>query len=172
MATTAAIDTTEASRGGDADTDSDVDTERTSAEMTARKAVLPKDLVFQLLSAGRRRKVLEHANEYEGEVTLDDVAERIAAAEQDTSVGQLAGDQRERVSVSLYQCHLPKLDDANVIDFDRTTGTIELRERAEQLFPYLSLDPFEAAQSDSKDEPTELGRLSALTIRLKNRVLT
>jgi len=52
-------------------------------------------------------------------------------------VQRLSSDQRKRVYIGLYQCHLPKMDDAGVIDFDKDRGEIVLRESAEQLREYL-----------------------------------
>jgi hypothetical protein len=101
---------------------------------------LPKDVVFGLLSAKRRRDVLTYLDESEGESTLGDLAEHIAAMENGIEPRQLSSKQRKRVYVALYQAHLPKMDDADVIDYDQARGSIELRPEAEQLLGYLDLD--------------------------------
>jgi len=44
------------------------------------------------------------------------------------------------VYVGLYPCHLPKMDDTNVIDFDGNRGTIALGDNAEQLYPFLDAE--------------------------------
>lgn len=123
---------------------------------------LPNDVVFGLLSAARRRSVLRHLKENDGGATIGEVAEHIGAAENGIEVHQLSSTQRKRTYVGLYQNHLPKLNDANVIDYDRARGTIELREGAEQLLPYLSLDSADAGEDESQVEfsaPTWLGAL-------------
>ena len=102
---------------------------------------LPKDVVFGLLSAKRRRDVLTYLDESGGESTLGDLAEHIAAMENGIEPRQLSSKQRKRVYVALYQAHLPKMDDADVIDYDQARGSIELRPEAEQLLGYLDLDP-------------------------------
>lgn len=107
-------------------------------------AKLPKDTIFDLLKVERRREVLKYLDTNGEETTLSDVAEHIAAKENGIEQGRLSSKQRKRVYVGLYQCHLPKMDDVDVIDFDQARGTIKLRSEAEQLFPYLYLDPEES----------------------------
>jgi hypothetical protein len=92
---------------------------------------------FELLKNRRRRDTLEYLLEHDGESTLSDLAEHIAALENDIEIAQLSSDQRKRVYIGLYQCHLPKMDGAGVIDFDKHRGTVVLREEARQLVPYL-----------------------------------
>lgn len=98
---------------------------------------LPLDEVFETLKNSRRRETLRYLRENGGETTLSDVAEHIAALENDTTVRAISSAQRKRVYVGLYQCHLPKMDDTDVIDFEQNRGTIELGPNAEQLYPYL-----------------------------------
>jgi hypothetical protein len=93
---------------------------------------------FELLKNSRRRETISYLLEHEGESTLSDLAEHIAALENGIEVVQLSSDQRKRVYIGLYQCHLPKLDKAGVIDFDKNRGTVLLKESvADQLVPYL-----------------------------------
>jgi DNA-binding transcriptional ArsR family regulator len=98
---------------------------------------LPLDQIFELLKNTRRRRVLKFLRENGGETTLSEVAEHIAALENDTTVKAINSAQRKRVYVGLYQCHLPKMDDADVVIFDKNRGTIELGPNVEQLEPYL-----------------------------------
>lgn len=98
---------------------------------------LPLDEVFEILKNSRRRETLRYLQENGGETTLSEVAEHIAALENDTTVRAISSTQRKRVYVGLYQCHLPKMDDTGVIDFEQNRGTIELGPNADQLYPYL-----------------------------------
>jgi hypothetical protein len=102
---------------------------------------LPKDVIFGLLSNERRRRVLTYLEETGGDATLSDIAEEIASNENDKSVTALSSGERKRVYVCLYQSHLPKMDDANVIEYNQPRGTVELRPEASQLLSYLDLDP-------------------------------
>ncbi|WP_233739995.1 DUF7344 domain-containing protein [Halovenus carboxidivorans] len=100
------------------------------------------DRVFGLLKNSRRRETLRYLYDNDGEASLSDVAEHIAAAENDTTPRAITSQQRKRVYVGLYQSHLPKMDDADVIEFEKNRGTIERGPNAGQLEPYLdSPDP-------------------------------
>lgn len=98
---------------------------------------LPLDQIFEILKNSRRRETLRYLYDNGGETTLSDVAEHIAALENDTTVKAISSAQRKRVYVGLYQCHLPKMDDMDVVDFDQNRGTIELGPNTDQLDPYL-----------------------------------
>jgi hypothetical protein len=54
--------------------------------------------------------------------------------------------------VALYQCHLPKMDDADVIDFDHSRGTVERGPNADQLYVYLSFSPTAPGANDSRSD--------------------
>ncbi|WP_247728445.1 DUF7344 domain-containing protein [Halovivax limisalsi] len=101
---------------------------------------LSKDVIFELLKNRRRREVLQYLLEAEETVTLGELAEQIAAWENDTTVAALNSDQRKRVYVALYQTHLPKMDDAGIIDYDQDRGLIELADNADLLVMYLDTD--------------------------------
>jgi len=100
---------------------------------------LPLDVVFDMLKNERRRKVLEYIRTEEGPFTLSELAEHIAALENDKDVAALNSTERKRVYVGLYQCHFPRMADAGVIEFDRNRGTLRIGDNAEQLFPYLDV---------------------------------
>jgi DNA-binding transcriptional ArsR family regulator len=90
-----------------------------------------------MLSNQRRRHVLYYVNRESEPVSLRDLAERIAAWENDVAVSELDYKQRKRVYTSLHQTHLPKLDDAGIISYDRDGGTVTLADRADDLDVYL-----------------------------------
>lgn len=98
---------------------------------------LPLDQVFEILKNKRRRLVLHYLDDNDGESSLSDLAEHIAAIENDTTVKAISSTQRKRVYVGLYQCHLPKMDDMDIIDFDQNRGTVVLSSNAEQVKSYL-----------------------------------
>ncbi|MFT4885563.1 MAG: hypothetical protein ACI8U4_003089, partial [Natronomonas sp.] len=107
---------------------------------------LPLDQVFGILKNQRRRYVLKYLYESDGAVSLSDVAERIAAWENDKEVRQITSSERKRVYVGLYQCHLPKMDAVDVISFNKPRGIIELGGNATGLYRYLDTD-------DETEEP-------------------
>jgi len=112
----------------------DTETTQTTADP------LSLDLVFEVLKNERRRRVLQFLRDSPGTVSLSDVAEHIAAIENDKPEKALSSQERKRVYVGLYQCHLPKMDDTDVVDFDGNRGTIDLGDNAEQLYPFLEAE--------------------------------
>ena len=98
---------------------------------------IPLDVVFDLLSNERRRHVLRYLHTESSSTTLGDLAEYIAAIENDKPESALSSTERKRVYISLYQSHLPKMSSADVIDFDVDRKTVELAENAEYLMRFL-----------------------------------
>jgi len=87
------------------------------------------DRVFTLLRNRRRRLVLEYLRDCES-TTQSDLARHVAAVENGISEDAVTSTQRKRVYVSLYQAHLPKLDEFGAISFIPTgssTTTVETR---------------------------------------------
>lgn len=130
-------------------------------------ATLPKDLIFELLKSSRRRELLEFLDRNDGRTTLSDAAEHIAAEENGIDVPQLSSQERKRVYIALYQIHLPKLDDAGVVDYEKGRGGIELRDAADDLFPYLYLDPADATDLVEDGDLDDDGRLRKLNAKLE-----
>ena len=98
---------------------------------------LSEDDLFEVLYNARRRVVINYLLDHDGAATTSDLAEHIAANENDVPVNQLSSTQRKRVYVGLYQNHLPKMANLGVIDYDKHRGTVKLRDVADQLEPYL-----------------------------------
>lgn len=121
------------------------ESESTAADQEPAQTTLPLDQVFSILKNERRRRVLEYLKEADGEVSLSDLAEEIAAQENGKDVVQISSSERKRVYVGLYQCHLPKMDSMGVISFNKPRGIIEVGENVDVLYNYL----------DTADEPTE-----------------
>ena len=103
----------------------------------ARSNELSLDHVFGILKNQRRRRVLRYLYEADGQVSLSEVAEQIAAQENDKSVKQISSAERKRVYVGLYQCHLPKMDSMRIVSFNKPRGTIELGECAPEVYEYI-----------------------------------
>lgn len=83
---------------------------------------------FELLANERRRHTLQYVHQRTGAVGLDELATQIVDWEQEdtTEVGHMNHeDHHERVVVSLYHAHLPKLADAGVLDYDADRGTVQ-----------------------------------------------
>ena len=103
----------------------------------SRAEQLSQDEVFEVLKSPRRRYALYYLRQQGGESELSDLTEQVAAWENETTPAALTTEQRKRVYISLYQTHLPKLDEANVVEYDRDEGVVRLSDRASDLDLYL-----------------------------------
>lgn len=99
---------------------------------------LTQDLVFDILSSPRRRYVLYYLRTTGEPVALNDLAEHVAAWENETDVEDLSDQERKRVYVSLYQTHIPKLDSVGIVDYDQQSGLVELTDRVHRIDDYLT----------------------------------
>jgi hypothetical protein len=95
------------------------------------------DVIFEILKNSRRREVLRFLRERDEQVSLGGLAEHVAAIENDTTTDALTSSERKRVYVGLYQCHLPKMDDIGVVEFNQDRGHITLTEKADDFEKYL-----------------------------------
>ncbi|QLK26220.1 hypothetical protein HYG81_00940 [Natrinema zhouii] len=98
------------------------------------------DLVFNLLSNSRRRYALYYLNDQpDGVATIETLVENVIALEEATDVdgettantrtttGQEEGgstDRQTNVRTELQHVHLPKLEDAGLLEHDRRSGTV------------------------------------------------
>jgi hypothetical protein len=98
-----------------------------------------KDVVYDLLSNHRRRYVLHYCKQNENPVTLSELAEQVAAWEQDKEIKELTSAERKRVYTSLQQTHLDRMAEAGILEFDG--DEIELTAKAEELDVYLDIVP-------------------------------
>lgn len=116
---------------------------------------IERDQLFHLLQNERRRRALDYLRKQEGSVRMRDVVDHVAAAEHDTSPEALRSDERKRVHIALYQSHLPKLDQAGVIDYDQDRGIISRTALAGQLDPYLEAGAAESTATAPAASATE-----------------
>ncbi|SMO53772.1 DUF7344 domain-containing protein [Halorubrum cibi] len=126
----------ETTRTGLVDADTAAGADRTDIE----EASIGFDQLFEILKNERRRRVLRYLIEVDGEVTLSEIAEEIAARETEKDVKQITSQERKRVYVGLYQCHLPKMDDYGAISYNKPRGRIETGEHTSLFQRYVCED--------------------------------
>ena len=97
---------------------------------------VPLDTVYDLLKNDRRRKVMHILNR-DGKGELRSLADEVAANEYNKEAEKVTSQERKRVYVALYQSHLPKMDDANVIEYNKDRGTIETGEEFNTAYEYI-----------------------------------
>jgi CHASE2 domain-containing sensor protein len=101
---------------------------------------LSESRVFDLLANQRRRRVIEYLMENDGQATLDELVDHVAARENGVSASELTSEQRRRIHVSLTQSHMPTLDEVGAIDYDSDTRVVRRRDRARTLESYITTD--------------------------------
>ena len=124
-----------------------IERESEPAEGTTDGSSVATDDIFHILQTERRRHVLRYLREREGPIEMRDLAEHVAAHEYDTTVDDLTSSERQRVYISLYQSHLPKLDTQGIITYDKNRGLVEPTARTALFDPYLDL--VDAEERDS-----------------------
>ena len=99
---------------------------------------IDRDEVFDVLSNPRRRYAL-HVVRDEDEVELGEVAEQVAAWENDTSVESVDSTERKHAYTALQQRHLPRMDEMDVVEFDRRAGTVAPAGALDEFDIYLEV---------------------------------
>lgn len=99
---------------------------------------LSKEEIFEVLSNHRRRYAVHYLIQ-SGESPLGELAEHVAAWEYDKPRHEVSSGERKRVYCALQQSHLPKMDTANVVEFDKNRGTVAPTEATENLDIYLDM---------------------------------
>jgi hypothetical protein len=116
---------------------------------------LSKDTIFHLLQVERRRLTLQYLQDRTDTVPMRDLAEQVAAWENETTVEQLSSTERQRTYIALYQTHLQKFDTEGIIEYDKDRGTIRRTSRADQLELYLSETVQQCSCDSSETSPSE-----------------
>jgi DNA-binding transcriptional ArsR family regulator len=108
--------------------------------MSTSDTELTQDDVFEILSSPRRRYLLYYLRQRQEPVELTALAEHVAAWENGVDTDDLTTQERKRVYVSLYQTHVPKLDEAGIVEYDPESGMVVLTQRAQRIDSYLGED--------------------------------
>ncbi|WP_435095939.1 DUF7344 domain-containing protein [Halorubrum sp. N11] len=85
-----------------------------------------EDDLFNVL-ANQRRRFAVHLlkREEKDRLEIGDMAEQIAAWENGIDTAEITGNDRKRVYTALQQSHLPKMDEAGVVEFNKDRGIVE-----------------------------------------------
>jgi hypothetical protein len=105
--------------------------------MSTDEPELSQDVIFDVLSSSRRRYVLYYLSQNEEPVELPALAEEVAAWETESTVEELSSQERKRVYVSLYQTHIPKLEEVGLVDYDQDSGEVSLTDQSSQIQGFL-----------------------------------
>ncbi|WP_222918388.1 hypothetical protein [Natrinema sp. SYSU A 869] len=93
--------------------------------------------LFDVFSNARRRRTVQYLKRQGGSCDLAPLVQQVAAWENDTNPDDVTRTQRRRVYISLYQTHLPMLEDHGIVDWDPDGHEIELLPSEDRFEPYL-----------------------------------
>ncbi|OIB57185.1 DUF7344 domain-containing protein [Natrialba sp. SSL1] len=93
--------------------------------------------LFDVFSNARRRRTVQFLKRQGSSCDLAPLVEQVAAWENDTDPDDVTRTQRRRVYISLYQTHLPMLEDHGIVDWDPDSHTITLLPNDDLFEPYL-----------------------------------
>ena len=99
---------------------------------------LSEDTIFALLSVERRRELLRILERSGDEAPLADITAKIADREHGIDSNPA---KRKAVYVSLHQTHIPRLEEAGVLEHDVVNRIIRLTGPWKQLYAYLEFNP-------------------------------
>lgn len=93
--------------------------------------------LFDVFSNARRRRTVQYLKRQGGSCDLAPLVEQVAAWENDIHPDEVTRTQRRRVYISLYQTHLPMLEEHGIVDWDPDDHAIELLPGDDVFEPYL-----------------------------------
>lgn len=97
------------------------------------------DELFEVLSNRRRRYAVHALEATDGAAEIGDVAEQVAAWEYDVDVEGVSYEERKRVYTALQQSHLPMMDDAGIVEFNKNRGLVEPTESLNDIEVYMEV---------------------------------
>lgn len=116
--------------------------EGTNADCGIRACPTEIDAVFAALAHPHRRFLLALLGEPGTEETLTAIAAAIATETEESASAPGPGTGIDTIEASLHHVHVPKLDEVDLVAYDRDEQTVTLTDRWEHVQPIL-----EAAES-------------------------
>ena len=114
-------------------------TQNTQGEGDPDHNGVTEDDLFSLLSNQRRRLAVHLLKQHDEPVDIGTMATKIAAWENNISEAEVTGDDRKRVYTALQQSHLPTMDEAGIVTFNKRRGIIEPKPALEDVELYLDI---------------------------------
>ncbi|UPW00327.1 hypothetical protein M0R88_17685 [Halorussus gelatinilyticus] len=96
-----------------------------------------QDELFSVLSHPYRRFTLQHLRSVDTPLSVAELTTELVAWEERQSEIGRAGDGQTTVGVSLVHNHLPKMADANVVEYDATRQTVTLVNDTDEVHTHL-----------------------------------
>lgn len=84
------------------------------------------DVLFELFAHPRRRHALKCLCKHQTPMALADVAREVATREQETPIPEIPLEEVKQVHVSLTHVHIPKLADADIVEYNQDREVVSL----------------------------------------------
>jgi hypothetical protein len=97
------------------------------------------DEIFESLTHPRRRYAIRCLEDYGKSMALADLADEIAAWENDAPLTEVSAEEVKQIYLSLYHKHVPKLDSAGVVRYEQERDMVQLTDDTAQLEPFEKL---------------------------------
>lgn len=107
-------------------------------------------MLFELLSHPHRRFVLTHLDEIDDSRTVGEVAKDLGAWRAELPLTDRTARGVDGIETALHHHHLPKIAEANVIEYDPTEGTVTLAAGAPAVRSYLGDLTTEGSRSNNR----------------------
>lgn len=96
------------------------------------------DTALKMCCNEHRRIVLAVLMRERRALTLNDLAKEVVRHNHHTPITDIPSEDVIQIYLSLYHQHVPKLSDAEIVEYDREDKLVELTERFDRFQPYLS----------------------------------
>lgn len=106
---------------------------------TSGRTPLPLATVFKVLADHRRRTILYYLTRCTYPVPFEEIVEEVAMQESEATASEPSKELVEEVALDLYHTQLPKLAEADVIDYSKELQLIEVADTLRPLDEYLNL---------------------------------
>ena len=84
------------------------------------------DTILSVVANEHRRAILDALDDaFEKTLEFDVLVDRVANRIRDEDAKRKSVEHRQRVRIALHHTHLPKLDEARIIDYEAETGHIQ-----------------------------------------------
>lgn len=83
------------------------------------------DGLLHIIANKRRRMVIRLLATHQS-LSLDELSKHLAAVELDKHITDVTSTERHNLYVSLYQTHLPTMDQSHIVDYDDQSKTVSI----------------------------------------------
>jgi len=87
------------------------------------------DAIFACLASHQRRLLIEHLSETSGPVVVEELVQYVSKGEDSRTTGTPRDERLAEVTITLLHTHLPKMDEAGMVDLDHETKTVQKGDR-------------------------------------------